>query len=108
MASLTAADFTPYNTADAGSIEAGPLALFTVPVASIMPTQQNEGFTEVDAKAAGYDQFTTLAEVENDLLGDVEPVVIGPNGQLYLLDGHHTFTALLDSVWGAQNPTVYV
>ena len=41
-------------------------------------------------------------------MGDVEPVVIGPNGQLYLLDGHHTFAALLDSVYGASDPTVYV
>ena len=109
MADLTAADFQVYDPANASSIEAGPLALFTVSPNSILPTQQNEGFTEVDAKAAGYDQFTTLSEVENDLLGDVEPVVIGPGGQLYLLDGHHTFTALLDSVWGDNpNLTVYV
>ena len=27
-------------------------------------------------------------------LTDIEPVVIGPGGQLYLTDGHHTFTAL--------------
>ena len=108
MAALTAADFEAYNPSDASSIEAGPQALYSVSVDSILPTQQNEGFTEVDAKAAGFDLYTSLSEVEADLLGDAEPVVIGPGGQLYLLDGHHTFTALLDSVWGADDPTVYV
>src|ERR1700677_4147496 len=108
MSQLTAADFQTYNPANASTIEAGPLALYSVSVGSILPTQMNEGFAEVDAKAAGYDQFSTLSQVESDLLGDVEPVVIGPGGQLYLLDGHHTFTALEDSVWGASNPNVYV
>ena len=105
---LTAADFQAYNPDDASTVEAGPLALYTVAVDSIMPTQMNEGFAEVDAKAAAYDLFSNLSQVESDLLGDTEPVVIGPGGQLYLLDGHHTFTALINSVWGAQNPTVYV
>ncbi len=108
MGQLTAADFQTYNPANASTIEAGPLALYSVAVDSIMPTQMNEGFAEVDAKAAAYDRFTSLSQVESDLLGDIEPVVIGPGGQLYLLDGHHTFTALIDSVWGASNPTVYV
>ncbi len=105
---LTAADFQAYNPDDASTVEAGPLALYSVAVDSILPTQMNEGFTEVDAKAAGFDLFSSLSQVEADLIGDIEPVVIGPGGQLYLLDGHHTFTALIDSVWGAQNPTVYV
>jgi len=108
MTQLTAADFQTYNPANAGTIEAGPLALYSVNVDSILPTQLNQGFAEVDAKAAGYDLFSTEAQVESDLLGDVEPVVIGPGGQLYLLDGHHTFTALEDSIWGSSNPTVYV
>jgi hypothetical protein len=108
MTQLTAADFQSYDPSDASTIEAGPLALYSVSVDSIMPTQMNEGFTEVDAKAAAFDLLTTPAELQADLLGDVEPVVIGPGGQLYLLDGHHTFTALIDSVWGASNPTVYV
>jgi len=108
MTVLTAADFQAYNPSDASTIEAGPNALYTVAVDSILPTQANEGFTEVDYKAAGFDLFGSLSAVEADLLGDAEPVVIGPDGQLYLLDGHHTFTALLDSVWGSQDPTVYV
>jgi autotransporter-associated beta strand protein len=108
MSQLTSANFQAYDPANASTIEAGPLALYSVSVDSILPTQQNEGYAEVDAKAAAYDLFSSLAQVEADLLGDVEPVVIGPGGQLYLLDGHHTFTALIDSVWGASNPTVYV
>jgi fibronectin-binding autotransporter adhesin len=111
MTELTTGDFTAYDSLSQSEIEAievGPYALFSVNVDSILPTQQNEGFTEVDAKAAGFDLLSSLPAVESDLLGDVEPVVIGPDGQLYLLDGHHTFTALLDSVWGADDPTVYV
>jgi autotransporter-associated beta strand protein/autotransporter passenger strand-loop-strand repeat protein len=108
--SFATSDFNilPYDSSTAGTISAGPLALFAVPVDDIAPTQLNEGFAEVDAKAAAYDLFTNPTEVEADLIGDIEPVVIGPNGQLYLLDGHHTFTALEDSIWGAEDPTVYV
>ena len=101
-------DIQPYNASDASAVVAGPLAIYAVPVDDIAPTQMNEGFTEVDAKAAAFDLFTTSAALEADLIGDIEPVVIGPGGQLYLLDGHHTFTALLNSTWGASDPTVYV
>jgi len=101
-------DFQTYDPANAGTIEAGPLALFSVSVNSILPTQLNEGFVEVGNKAAGYDLFSSLSQVESNLLTDVEPVVIGPGGKLYLLDGHHTFTALEDSIWGASNPNVFV
>ena len=107
MSQLTAADFQPYDSSNASTIDPGPGALYSVPVDSILPTQMNEGFTEVGKKAAGFDLLTP-SELQSNLLTDIEPVVIGPGGQLYLLDGHHTFTALLDSVWGADNPTVYV
>ncbi len=108
--SFAASDFNiqPYDASTASTISAGPLALYAVPVDQIAPTQMNEGFTEVDAKAAAFDLFTTSTALESDLIGDIEPVVIGPGGQLYLLDGHHTFTALIDSIWGASDPTVYV
>src|ERR1700759_2589718 len=98
MTQLTPANFQSYDPANAGSIQAGPLALFSVSLSSILPTQLNEGYAEVGTKAAGYDAFSSLSQVEADLLTDVEPVVIGPGGKLYLLDGHHTFTALADSV----------
>jgi autotransporter-associated beta strand protein len=108
MSQPTSASFTAYSSVDYTTITAGPLALYSVNVDSILPTQLNEGYAEVGYKAAGYDQISTLSQLETSLLGDIEPVVIGPGGQLYLLDGHHTFTALIDSVWGSQNPNVYV
>jgi autotransporter-associated beta strand protein len=108
MSQPTSASFTAYSSVDYTTIAAGPLALYSVNVDSILPTQLNEGYAEVGYKAAGYDRISTLSALENSLLGDIEPVVIGPGGQLYLLDGHHTFTALIDSVWGSQNPNVYV
>ncbi len=110
MSQLTASDFQAYpaSVSDDDAIVAGPGALFAVSLDDILPTQMNEGFSEVGKKAAGFDLLTTQAELTANLLTDIEPVVIGPDGKLYLLDGHHTFTALADSVWGASDPTVYV
>ena len=85
-----------YNASEASTIVAGPTAIYATPVDSLVPTQMNEGYTEVDAKAAAFDLFTTSAALEADLAGDIEPVVIGPGGTLYLTDGQHTFTALSD------------
>ncbi len=107
MGQLSLSAFTPYDPTDAASIVPGPLALYSVSVDSIAPTQMNEGFTEVDKKAAAFD-LETPAELQASLLTDIEPVVIGPGGVLYLTDGHHTFTALEDSICGASDPTVYV
>ena len=110
MSQLTASDFSAYPTdvtAD-DAITAGPDALYAVSLDQILPTQMNEGFSEVGKKSAGFDLLTTQAALTANLLTAIEPVVIGPGGKLYLLDGHHTFTALEDSIWGASNPTVYV
>ena len=106
---LQANAFQPYNAANFSTIQAGPFSLFTVPVQQIQPTQLNEGFAEVNKKATGFDilQPSQLNSTAN-LLSDIEPVVIGPNGVLYLTDGHHTFTALQNSAYGASDPTVYV
>ena len=104
---LTASAFQPYAATNASAIQPGPFALYTVNVNSIRPTQLNEGFTEVGKKAAGFDLLSPSALSAN-LLTAIEPVVIGPGGQLYVTDGHHTFTALQDSIYGASNPTVYV
>lgn len=69
----------------------------------------NEGLTEVDKKATGFDIIQpSQQETTASLLTDVEPVVIGPGGKLYLTDGHHTFTALEDSAYGSSNLPVYV
>ena len=104
---LPASAFQAYNAATASSIVAGPFSLYTVPVDSLLPTQMNEGFTEVGAKTTGFDLLTP-SQLQASLLGDIEPVVVGPGGVLYVTDGHHTFTALENSSYGATNPTVYV
>ena len=117
---LTTSPFQAYNAANASTIVPGPFALFTVGLNQISPTQENVGFNEVNKKADGFNIVTTaagpvnittaLAALDNsaNLLSSIEPVVIGPNGQLYLTDGHHTFRALLNSAYGSSNPTVYV
>ncbi|WP_159010517.1 autotransporter domain-containing protein [Bradyrhizobium sp. S69] len=104
---LAASAFQVYDPTTASTIVPGALALFQVPVDSLRPTQMNEGFTEVGKKAAGFDLLAP-SQLQSNLLTDIEPVVIGPGGQLYLTDGHHTFTALQDSSFGASNPNVFV
>jgi len=104
---LAASAFQTYNSANAASIAPGRFALYSVAVDSLMPTQLNEGLTEVGKKTAAFDLLTP-AELQANLLTDIEPVVVGPGGKLYLTDGHHTFTALEDSIYGASNPTVFV
>ena len=99
--------FQSYSAGSAGSIQPGPNALYAVPVNSIAPTQLNEGLSEVGKKTAGFDLLAP-SQLTGNLLTDIEPVVIGPGGQLYLTDGHHTFTALQNSIYGPSNPTVYV
>src|SRR5450756_2635244 len=103
---LSASAFQTYNAATASSIVPGPFSLFEVPVDSLRPTQLNEGFAEVGKKTAGCDLLAP-SQLQSNLLTDIEPVVIGPGGQLYLTDGHHTFTALLSSIYG-NNPNVFV
>lgn len=39
---------------------------------------------------------------------DMKTVVIGPQGQLYLTDGHHTFTSLLESPQGGADLAMWV
>jgi autotransporter-associated beta strand protein len=108
MSQPTASNFTAYSSSGASSIVAGPLALYSVNVNTLIPTELNVGSAGVSAQAAIFDRFSTLSGVENSLLATIEPVVIGPGGALYLLGGQDTFTALADSVWGSQNPNVYV
>ena len=108
QAQFSPSSFTPYNPANASSIQPGLFSLYSIPVESLIPTQINVGDAEVDTKAAAFNQITSQPALTSDLVGTVEPVVIGPNGQLYQTDGHHSFVALEDSVWGSSNPTVYV
>ncbi len=106
---LPASAFQSYSASAASSIAAGPFALYTVPVNDIHPTQANLGFAEIGKKVSAYDLLTPSG-LANDLLsgGSIEPVVIGPGGKLYLTNGHHTFTSLQQSIYGASNPLVYV
>jgi autotransporter-associated beta strand protein len=99
--------FQTYNATNASSIVPGPFALYSVPVGSIAPTQMNVGFSEIGKKTSGFDLLAPSA-LTSTLLTDIEPVVIGPGGQLYLTNGHHTFLALSKSVHGAANPNVFV
>src|SRR6202035_315220 len=80
---LDASVFKTYDPTTASSIVPGQFSLFVVPVSSIRPTQLNEGFTEVGKKAAGFDLLPP-SQLQANLLTDIEPVVIGPGGQLYL------------------------
>jgi autotransporter-associated beta strand protein len=104
---LPPAAFQVYNPANAGTIQPSPFALFTVPVDQIRPTQMNEGFFEIGRKTAGWDLLSPT-QLQAALPTNIEPVVIGPGGVLYLTDGHHTFTSLLNSIYGPSNPSVYV
>ncbi len=107
MGQLPSSAFQAYDPSNASSIQPGPFALYSVAVNQILPTQMNEGFAEVDAKISGWN-LVSPSNLQSTLLTDIEPVVIGPDGKLYLLNGHHTFTSLLESNYGASNPTVYV
>lgn len=105
--------FQNYDPSTAGSILPGPFSLYQVPLNSLRPTQMNVGTFEIGKKMAGWDLLAPSA-LTSTLLGDIEPVVIGPGGVLYLTDGHHTFLSLLLSIYGlsnasgAQNPNVFV
>jgi autotransporter-associated beta strand protein len=103
---LQASAFQTYDPTQASSIVPGAFSLFVMPVSSILPTQMNEGFAEVGKKTAGFDLLAP-SQLQGNLLTDIEPVVIGPGGKLYLTDGHHTFTALENSIYG-NNPNVFV
>ncbi len=104
---LDASAFQVFNPADASSITPGPFALFTVPVDDIHPAQLNVGAGEVGKKIAGWDVLTP-SQLQSTLLTDIEPVVIGPGGTLFLENGHHTFDSLEQSLFGASDPNVFI
>ncbi len=99
--------FQIYNASSASTIQAGPFALYAVPVDEIQPGQLNVGFSEIARKMYGWD-ILTPSQLQSTLLTDIEPVVIGPGGILILENGHHTFTSLENSAFGATDPLVYV
>ena len=99
--------FQTYNGANAAGIVPGPFALYSVSVDSLAPTQMNEGLTEVGKKAAGLRPSRALAIASRPVDGH-RARRHRTRRQALSDDGHHTFTALLDSIYGASNPTVYV
>jgi hypothetical protein len=93
-AQLPSSAFTAYDSANAAGVTPGLYSLYSAPLDSLVPTQINVGFAEVNAKTAAYNLLTSTTALTDDLLGTVEPVVIGPGGTLYQTDGHHSFVAL--------------
>ncbi len=104
---LPANAFQQYDPANSAAIQPGLFSLFAVPVDELEPTQPNVGDSEVAKKTADWNLLDP-SQLQATLLGDVETVVIGPGGQLYQTNGHHTFLSLEDSKFGASNPTVFV
>jgi len=84
MSQLAEDDFQAYPTSVSAedAITAGPNALYAVSLNQILPTQMNEGFSEVGKKAAGFDLLTTQTELTAALLPHIEPAIIAPHGQL--------------------------
>ena len=88
MGQLTACDFQSYrgNTIHDEAIEPDPFALFTVSASDVTASYLNVECGEADNKASGADRWSTLSEVGASGLEDVEPVMIGPGRNLYLLN----------------------
>ncbi len=107
--SLPASAFLSYDPNMAPSIVPGLFSLYSVPVDSLSPTQINVGNAEVGKKQADWNLIPDQATLQSNLLQTIEPVVVGPGGQLYQINGHHSFLSLQNSIWGgANNPNVYV
>jgi hypothetical protein len=65
------------------------------PIRLIRPTQATVGFAEVAAKRRRY-RAAWSAGVHGEILERAFPVVVGPEGELYALDGHHWMRALAE------------
>jgi hypothetical protein len=73
-----------------------PYGLIRVDVDDLRPTQMNVGMFEVDRKAAKIGAFSR-EERHEYLRENFIPVVVGPKGNLYILDHHHQARAVLES-----------
>lgn len=65
----------------------------TIPVLSLHPTQFAVGMIDANDKAKKF-QALTPKDQEKYLRKNPEPIVIGPNGEFYIIDHHHLATAL--------------
>lgn len=88
MGQLTACDFQSYfgSTIQDEAIGPGPFALYTVSGSDVSAPYLNMVCGQVDNKASGVDPLSTLSAVEADLLEDIEPAIIEPARNLYLLN----------------------
>ena len=103
---LPASAFQIYNPSQAGSIQAGPFALLHGAGGSAAADPDERRLHRGRQEDRRLRHPRAVAAVNAICLTDIEPVVIGPGGLLYLTDGHHTFTALQDSSYGSSDPTV--
>src|SRR5579864_8226412 len=71
-------------------------ALTPAEIAKLRPTQMTVGFREVEVKRAELRQDFKKKNAAVRLGANQVPVVIGPQGRLYLTDHHHLSLALLD------------
>lgn len=94
---------SPNASPSLGSVRA-PL-LFSVPVASLRPTQITVGYREVKLKRK---RWRELGEDSRSkfLSRHMMPVVLGPKERHYILDHHHLARALLDEGQTAVYVTV--
>jgi hypothetical protein len=70
-------------------------ALMPAELAKLRPTQMTIGFREVEAKRAELAQDFKKKDAAQRLGANQVPVIIGPQGHLYLTDHHHLSLALL-------------
>jgi hypothetical protein len=73
---------------------------------NIHPTQFLLGMVSIPKKIKKVNKAIKKGELDDFLKEKVLPVVIGPDGLFYILDGHHSTYALLKSK--AKNKYVYV
>jgi len=60
-----------------------------------------------NATPADPDSFTCAGEI-GDKVKDINTVIVGPGGKLYLTDGHHSFSTFFDMKQGGPTLPVYV
>lgn len=70
-------------------------SLCSIEAADLLPTQALVGNLEVACKTARYQSMSTK-DLDKYLVGQVVPVVLGPEG-FYMTDKHHTVRALLEA-----------
>lgn len=78
------------------------------PLSDLHPTQSTLGFDEICSKLGRYTLGKNAPEAKapSDPRTRTKTAVIGPGSQLYLTDGHHTFTTLAEMADGGPDARV--